>query len=931
MSVQIRTLVRSLVIAVGVAGAALLPSGRALAAGETNGSDPIADAQKLIAKGDLQQAEIDLRKASRANPGDPKLHIALAKLYLRMPNLPDAEAELRLAIQDKGDANDVDPLLALALFQQNKLEELFQTIEPDDRSPQAESQVRLTLGMAHLVLQEKNEAAPLLEAADRLDPTAATKAALAQLDLAQNDLAHAQDEIAAAKAIAPDDETVMRVSALVVLAQGDSAGAIKLLGDLLAKHPDDVAALGTHASLLVRAGKFTEAQSDIDHALKIAPHNPGIIYYHAFLLAREGKLDEADQQLNSISTAFSDIPVAYYLQGMVKYKLGQTQQAIEALSKYLARVPGATEARRLLAEIAIHQRDYTTAISELKPLVDKDPNDAASITLLAQAYLASGNRRNDALDMYERLVTLQPENVRAAVGLDVLKIQAGQVQQGVDQLDEMSKSEQKANAAGPALVIGDVGIGLVSDAERSAQALVDRNPQDLVAQSLLGSVKMLERKYAEAATIFKAVVDKDRTLIGAQRGLVQADISLGKLDDAKAVLQGMVQQHPDSVIDAIALARVEILQKDEADAEALLRKTQQAATTDPQPGLVLLQLFASQKAWDKAQSYGRELELQFPGDVRVVSTIAAERTAAGDAAGAAAEFSRLADETPNDPAILARYADYRALAGDKDGARALLQKALGLAPQNFNLMTKLANFDFDNGGLDKGLATARSFAGDYPLAADLIVAGLYERAHRLDDAIATLTAAMKRNPQTSVAIKLASDQFDKGEKSEGVATLRNWIKDHADDHDADLVLATLYDRLPDHASAQQFYEAAYKNSPPNWLIDNNLAVLYAAKGDPRARAFGEQAYYLDPVPLTADTYGWALVRTGDPAQGVRVLRVAVAGLKDNATVLYHMAVALKDTGDTKGARDILEKVVASGATFDDQDAAKQLLAELQRG
>ena len=901
--------------------------------GETEVTPPyMNDVQAKIAKGDLRGAEIQLRNAARANPSDPLVHIELAKLYLNMPNFPNAEAEARLARQYKGPADNVDPLLAQALLQQNKYEELFRDVKPDDRGDKAEAQVRLTLGLAHLNLQETDEAQPLLAKAESLDPSSpGPKAAMAQLLLYRGDIAQARDKISAASAIAPDDPAVMRVSALVLLAQNDNDGALKVLGDLLSKYPDNIPALGLRGALLIRANKLTEAQPDLDHALKLAPRGPGIVYYHALLLALQGKLQDADAQLTSMSTAFNNIPAAYYLQGAVKYRLGQYQQAAVDLSKYVARVPDATQARRLLAQIALRQHDYAAAINELKPIVDKHPSDANSLALLAQAYLGSGNRRSEALELYQRLVTLQPENARAAVNLDLLKIQTGQIQQGLDELDKLAESDKDAAIAGPPLVMSDLRTGHVSEAERSAQALVDRSPQDSVAQSLLATVKMIEGKYAEAATVFKSITNKDPTLPGAQRGLAQADLALGKADDAKAVLQGLLKRHPDSIVDAVSLARIEAKQKDEAAASDLLRKSQQGAATDPTPGLALLQIYGEEKAWDKAESYGRDLELQFPGNPQVVSAIAGLRAAAGDAKGAAAEYAHLALEMPNDANILERFADYQSQAGDKAGARTTLQKALGADPQNFALMTRLANFDFDDAGADKALATAQSFAADQPLAADLITAAIYERARRLDDAVKTLTAAMKRNPQLPVAIKLASDLFGKGDRAQATDMLRAWIKDHPNARDAQFVLATLYERESDTASALQAYEAAYRSAPTNWITDNNLATLYAEKGDARARGLGEQAYYLAPSPQTADTYGWALVRTGDPAGGLRVLRIASAGLPSNATVLYHLAVALNDTGDTANARTILQKLIGSGVVFDDESAAKQLLQELQPG
>jgi putative PEP-CTERM system TPR-repeat lipoprotein len=495
----------------------------------------------------------------------------------------------------------------------------------------------------------------------------------------------------------------------------------------------------------------------------------------------------------------------------------------------------------------------------------------------------------------------------------------------------MAQSAGGADTAGPALVVSYLRLGRVSDAQRAAQALLDRDPKNLMAQSLLGTVRMVEGKYSDAAAIFQAIVTRDRTLVGAQRGLAQADEALGKLDDAKSVMQALLKQHPDLVGDQVILAGIEARQKDVASAADRLRKAQKGASADPTPGLALLQMYGEEKAWDKARAYGRELESQFPGNARVISANAALLAAAGDAKGAASEYVRLTQASPNDVDVLLRYADYLVQAGDLIGARTTLENALQANPKSFPIMSRLATFVFDHEGLDKALATAHSFASGRQLASDLISAGLYERAKQLPDAVATLAAAMKRNPQLAVVLQLSNDLFNAGQQSQALEMLRQWIKDHPGDIDAQLVLAQFYQRQSDSSSALRVYEDGYKADPRNWVIANNLAEIYAGTGDPRARALGEQAYYLAPGAPTADTYGWALVRTGDATEGLPFLRKAAAALPSNAIVLYHLAVALKDTGNPAEARDILQKVVGSGAAFDDQNAAKQLLEQLQRG
>jgi cellulose synthase operon protein C len=60
-----------------------------------------------------------------------------------------------------------------------------------------------------------------------------------------------------------------------------------------------------------------------------------------------------------------------------------------------------------------------------------------------------------------------------------------------------------------------------------------------------------------------------------------------------------------------------------------------------------------------------------------------------------------------------------------------------------------------------------------------------------------------------------------------------------------------------------------------------------------------------------------------------LLRVASAGLPQDASVQYHLAAALNATGEKDQARTVLEKLVKSGTGFDDRADAQQLLNTLQ--
>jgi len=907
-----------------------LVAGLTAARAATVPDQPATGAQSPGTNGDLRRQEIELRKAAQDKPSDPAPHIALAKIYLDEGNLPAAEAEARLARSDKGAPDEVDPLLAQALMRQNKFDVLFRDVQPDDRSAKAESDVKLTLGLAHLELQEISQAEPLLREAERLDETGIQqKSAMAQLLLSKRDLAGAQKEVDAANAISPDDVGIDRVSALLLRARGDLEGATAKLDALLQKQPNDVAALTSRADIFMNQNKLPEASADIDRARRLVQNNASIIFLHGLLLAREGKLQDADQELSEATPAFNVLPYGYYVQGVVKYQLGEYEQAAAALSKYVARFPSAAIARRLLARIDLRKHDYTGAINVLKPVLDTNPTDSDSASVLAQAYFAIG-RRDEALQLFQKAAQAKPNDPFAEARLAAMEVDSGQSQTGLAELDRLANSAEGVAAAGPPLIIADLREGRVAEASQVAEALVKQNDKDPVAQGLLGSVRTAQGNFTDAAQIFKSIVDKNPNLIGPRRDLVGAYIALDRLDDAKTMLQGILKQDENSVPDNIALARVEARQKDEAGAADLLRKTQLNAPENPLPGLALLQIYGAAKDWDKAQAFGHDLEGRFPGNLAVIDRVASLRTEAGDAKGAAAEFAKAAQAASDNPQVLARYAELQAAAGDKDGARASFRRAMSLVPHNPTFVQLFADFELQAGNPDQALAIARAFGQQEPISSQVIVANILERSGHPDQAASLLAEEQKAHPSDLIAAKLGEALDLSGKPDEAKQLLQSWVKDHTDPGPR-LILANIYTDEHDDVEAKPLYEKVLAVQPDNFVVLNNLALIYQKEKDERALTLAADAYRIAPYPLIADTFASVLLSVDRPRDAVPLLRAATAERPKNAAIAYHLAKALNQVGEKQEAREILQRVMQLGTAFDEKADAQRLLDSLEHG
>jgi cellulose synthase operon protein C len=900
-----------------------LPPGRA-----DSPTSPGPSAASQVADG-LRGEEARLRDALKDNPKDAATHLELAELYLKMANFPDAEAEAREAARDGASDEDVAPVLAETLFKERKSEELFRDVIPGSRTPRSEAKVRLYLGLGHFYMGEVDEAEPLLRDAQQLDPANyAPSLALAELYAGKGDLPGAEAALAAAKKAAPDNADVIRLEAGLLMVKKDNAGALTLLNQILAKNPDDVGALLDRSRLYFASGDQARATADLDHAYKVAPADLRVISQGAMLLASRGRYKEADQLL---ATAGSEIQYnlnALYLQGVVKFALGQYAQAEDILTRYAARRPKEAEPVRILAEIALQRRDAAAAIRLIKPVVDADPSDDASVQLLARAYVAAG-RPNDAMELLQSAAAAHPNDASAQVRLAFAELQLGQSNAGVAELAKLEQSQK--DLGGPLLVMADLRLGRLADAAAAAQAMVARDPNDVIAETSLGIVRMVQHDYPQAQKIFAALVEKYPDAMQAERNLAQTYYDMGRRDDAEATWNDLLKKKPDDAPALLGLAQIAEDKNRLDDAALLLQRAEIASPKDPAPGMKRMRIFALEKNWAKAIDVGRELARRFPDNPDIVELIARAHADAGDTKSAVAEFQPLMLGNPTSPVIYEVYARYQAMAGDGPGALDSLAKAVSLAPHDLDAMERLAQMTFELKGAAAALAAARSFAAADPVAATLVEADILVADKRPDEALATVRAAEAKTPSPLFAIRISDLLAARGSAKDALSVLTTWLATHADDLAVRRALATLEMKAGEYDEAAAELETIVAARPADAASLNDLAWLYQRKSDPRARGLAERSYALAPTPQAADTLGWILTGDGEAARAVTFLRPALQGMPDDPTVKYHLAAALSAAGGRDEARTLLESIVNSQVSFDGKADAARLLSDLTRG
>ena len=896
--------------------------------------DALDAARQAMQHGDLHGAQRQMQKAVKVFPKNPDVHLLLAQIYLEAGNSPAAEDEARLARWRGGDDDDVAPLLAQAMLQENKLGQLIQQITPGGRAAKAEAAVRLSLGMAHLALGETATGTALLRDAERLDPASdrsdQSDLGKVRLLMAKRDYAGAEHELEAVRAREPDAIDVLHLEADLARAQGDVDGALAAYGKALEQHPDDLGLRVGRAMILINANRLAEAQRDVDAALHQAPYSLTPNFLAGLLLARHGHLHGADDRLTGISGAFDALPDGYYVLGAVKYALGQYDTAIDNLERFIARRPDQIVARRLLAASAMHMGDPGRAIEALRPAADEHPTDRQTIAMLAQAYLAAG-RRDAVVDLYEAAAQHgQGDDVRGQTEAAVVQISLGDAKTGAAALEKLAASDRGIEVAGPLFVLEALNNGELDKAAATAEQMVARDPKDVLAENQLGAVRLAQLDLAAAERLFSDIVARDPKFLTARRNLAQAYLVAGRPDRARDTDLALMQIAPGDVATMVALAELSFRAGQESEAGEWLEKARAAAPDDSAVAVRLIHFYAGQKQWAKAIAAAHELLAKDPTSPDLVELAAWVRAASGDAAGAAGEYQSLLQRGSATAALYRRLASYQTLAGDTAGALQSLQQALGLLPDDEATITDLVTLAYKTGGATNAIATAKSYQQRAPELSDLLAANVLAQDNRRDEAMDLLREGLRWHPSVRNAGRLAELTLEAGQKDAAKAMLVA-VLDKNDEVGPRLELANMYMLDQQYDKAQAAYEHALALAPNDAIALNNLAWLYARLGDRRARELALHAYRAAPGPQSSDTLGWVLLGGGDPAAALSLLERAAADLPRDIEVQYHLAAALQASGAVDRARTLLRQVVGSKEPFSDREDAARRLKDLSRG
>lgn len=893
----------------------------------------LARANEALAEGDWNRASIELRKALVKSPEDVPARLLLARVALHNGDLDGASREIGTARAHGAEASVLSALSVDLRLARGEADELLADLE-GGKLTLPEPDKSIARGRAYLQVARPGEAQAAFEAALAQDASSqAARLGAAQALAALGRIDAALEALDALLRAAPTNAEALSFKGEILLRRGEPEAA----GRAFDEAARQMTALPLSKQQVIVGGgvRAALAHGDIPGAEQryaalrgLAGDTPFALMLGAQLALGKGDYTKGIADLQRVVRMLPDVAYARMMLGAAQLSRGNLQQAESELAAVVRAAPDNLEARKLLARARIQLNRPDAALEVLSPALGTDAVDPQIHELMSAAQLKAGDRAR-ALQTLEQSVNSPARTPQLELELAAAYLASGRNQDALKLLralpPERGGVRRDALLIAAATAQGGPGMG-----RAEVTAALRERPRDVQLLNLAAAYFTAQRDFERARTLVHQAIEIDPENHQTWMSLARVDLAASDAAGAEEALRRSLALAQDDPVARIALAQVIADRGDRAGAVKLLEDPGPSGKRHPQVMLALAELHYAAGALPAAREALEEAIAAAPQHAGVAVQAGNVLMEAQQFELALTQFRRAVLIDPaNADAWLSMGRAQLAL-NDPVTARDSITKSLELRPDSTAALGALTLIDVRGKRFDAALQRIheqrqqrRDDVALVSLEADVLFA-----QRRYAEADKLLGEALKMRPSRSTAIRSFQSRRAGALKAPEVP-LEDWLAQHPEDDQVRLVLASHYTDTNQHRKAIGQLEKLSPRARANWVVLNNLAVLYQRVGDPRAAGVAEEAYRLaSDKAAVADTLGWILALQGDLHRAVPLLETASRGLPESQDAQYHYAYALAQAGKQAQARAVLAPLLAQPAAFAERGNAEQLMRTL---
>ncbi len=851
-----------------------------------------SEGQKLLKEGNAGGAVVFFKNALEKDPADFSSRLNLAKAYVKLGKLPQADDELQKCLRQKPDDRELNMELAMLYLAENKLEKALVHVRKAEEAGQPDAASRELAGIAYSLLKQHTEAEAALKASLELEPKRESATlALARLYLAIREPEKALELADRALAENPDSLNAIFLRAELAMRMNDLERAVKLYSLVTQLAPRNGDARYMLGSLYLRLGEDGKALVELERMRENMSGDARLFMLEGLYAYQTGKYAEAAGYFQNSVNAFPTID-GYYRLGLALHRSGNQESAVSQLRKVLDVVPAHAAALKLMTAVLIEQGRAEEARAEAELLTKHYPGDAAAHHLLGMALSAAGEN-SKALEELKRAAELDPGMPEALLRRGSILVAEGRYGEAGRDLALAVTRNADNIAARRALFQFHMGRRHFAEAEAVVEEGLKRKPESASLLTMKAMLLTGRGNTDEALAVVKKAREIDRDFPESLDLELKLLLQTGRRAEALQCCLDYLSRHPESTSLMITAAALSDMDGQRDEAANLLRM---AYTHGDRRALFIL----ARRAVD--DKHPEQAEEMLKKDLAESPTPVTREFLAG---------LYLSQNKPEAAMEL-----YNSLE-KKDPSGATLGK--------FRLFMAL-------GRSDEALVEAKNMEtldSSSPLGA-LCAAEILEKSGRPDEALKELEQTYRRLKSVDLLMAMAELSLRRKDVDKADAYYQTALLQEPENPRALSGKGMTLMLRRNYAEASEYYERARRGAPGNAEISNNLAMAYAESGQKPEQALrmAISAFMLSPDnPRVIDTMGLCLLHAGRADEAVNFLHDSLKNHPSSAQLHYRLGEALLSTGKSDEARQILRKSLELGEFADSTKARKLLEAK----
>jgi putative PEP-CTERM system TPR-repeat lipoprotein len=674
----------------------------------------IASARLALTRGDLENAQTKLARASRIapdaidvqliktqvlrlqndaagalalldqiiakQPGSLKARMDRASLYLALGRDKEAKADNDAVLVLK--PNDVQGIFMRALLAARardfntadvQLDQLSRVLGRLPRAYFLQAVVKQNLGQL-----EQAEDAALRYAAREPEDMDGIKL-LARIQLMKRKPVPVINALTRAAAAGRADFELYDLLGRAFSLNGQSSEAVDAFRSAQLLAPDNLGVNMRLASARLRIGETDAAIFDLERSLRLAPGDTAVSEQLFAASMATGDLSRAEEVLGRIKASLGDTPTVGNLEAvllMARVDLGAARTKLEDV---IRRAPDFTLAKFNLARLALMEGKKEESDRLLVAILSKNPSSDPALSMYVGG-LVGGGKITPAIEVLERARADAPANNRLTSALADLYVRAGGAGEALVLIGVNIKASLLPTDLLGARARAQLALGQVKDARDTYMELLDRDRSDIAVRRTVAGLMVGIGDVESARNTLQAGLKIDPQAFPLMQDLVAVDFSAGGVDPALLTAEKFERLNSDFPLARVLRGDVYMAAKRWDEAIAVYTRALREVRNPPTLMMIRLgtALYSSGNA-EKADQVLRAWVKAHPDDIAALQFLSELDMNEKRYADAEQDFLKLLEKRPRDPAFLNNLAWLYQQRGDKQ-ARATAQQAYVLRP-----------------------------------------------------------------------------------------------------------------------------------------------------------------------------------------------------------------------------------------------------------